>query len=310
MKKLMLCLFTFAFLIPPQLFSQPSKHFSQKLYKEKPKVEFKSGDKVLSVFTGVFLGALAGGIIGGLIGDSQTYNGEYTDIARGVLIGASILPFLTYEHWAKNKGVRYPLNTWYAVFGSNTTFSNYEAANRRLGYSLGIGRNYHLSNSVYLQGEAIFNERRFFLPLQRIRYNTGATNQLWRSDVDFAVAYVDVAVMTKVRVLTFDKAGISLSLGPAMSVQVFEKTDYNIRQRENVVSGSPVEYDFGYIDDEPGPTSPFAGLVTAIELEAGKLLLKASLNRALHTSNQIFPLVNETKLHTLTFSFGYRFSKQ
>jgi hypothetical protein len=202
------------------------------------------------------------------------------------------------------------LNTWYAVFGSNTTFSNYEAASLRLGYSLGIGRNYHLSNRVYLQGEAIFNKRRFFLPSQRIGYYTGATNQLWHSDLDFSVAYVDVALLTKVRVFTSDKAGLSVVLGPAMSVQILERTDYNIRQRENVASGSRVEYDFGYIDDEPGPTSPFAGVVTAIELEAGKLLLKASLNRALYASNQIFPLVNETQLHTLTFSLGYRFSKQ
>jgi hypothetical protein len=95
-----------------------------------------------------------------------------------------------------------------------------------------------------------------------------------------------------------------------MSVQVLEKTDYNIHQRENVGRGTLVEYDFGYIDDEPGSTTPFAGLVTAIEFESGKLLLKARLNRALFASNQIFPLVNETRLHTLMFSLGYRFSKQ
>jgi hypothetical protein len=283
---------------------------AQTLYLEKQKDEFTSSDKALSIFAGVAFGALAGGIIGGLIGDSQAYMGEFTDIVRGGLIGASILPFLIYEDWARIKGVRYPLNTWYAVFGSNATFSNYETANLRLGYSLGVGRNYRLSSRVFLQGEAILNERRFFLPLQRILYNTGATIQLWHSDVDFSVAYVDVALMTKVRVLTFDKAKLSVALGPAMSVQVLEKTDYNIHQRENVGRGTLVEYDFGYIDDEPGSTTPFAGLVTAIEFESGKLLLKARLNRALFASNQIFPLVNETRLHTLMFSLGYRFSKQ
>lgn len=283
---------------------------AQTLHLEKQKEKFTSSAKVLSVFTGVVFGALAGGIIGGLIGDSQAYNGEYTDIARGVLIGASTLPFLIYEDWARIKGVRYPLNTWYAVFGSNTTFSNYEAAKLRLGYALGIGRNYHLSNRVDLQGEAIFNRRKFFLPSQRIRYGTFGTNQLWHSDVDFSVAYVDVALLTKVRVFTFENARLSLALGPAMSVQVLEKTAYNIRQREDVARGILMEYDFGYIDDEPGSTLPFFGLVSAIELDAGKLLLKASLNRALFASNQIFPLVNETQLHTLMFSLGYRFSKR
>jgi hypothetical protein len=277
---------------------------AQALHLEKQKKEFTSSDKVLSIFAGVAFGALAGGIIGGLIGDSRAYMGEVTDIVRGGLIGASTLPFLIYEDWARIKGVRYPLNTWYAVFGTNTTFSNYEAASLRLGYSLGMGRNYHLSNRVYLQGEAIFNRRRFLLPAQRIRYNTGATNQLWHSDVDFSVAYVDVALLTKVRVFTFENARLSVALGPAMSVQILEKTDYNIRLREDVVSGFPVEYDFGYIDDEAGSTLPFFGLVSAIELEAGKLLLKASLNRALFASNQIFPLVNETQLHTLMFSLG------
>lgn len=280
---------------------------AQALHLENRKEKFTSSDKVLSVFAGVAFGALAGGIIGGLIGDSQAYMGEYTDIVRGGLIGASTLPFLLYESWARIKGVQYPLNTWYAVFGSNMTFSNYEAASPRLGYSLGIGRNYHLSNRVDLQGEMIFNKRRFFLPLQRIHYGTFATNQLWHSDVDFSVAYVDVTLLTKVRVLTFDKTGLSLALGPAMSVQVLEKTDYNIRQREEVVSGTLVEYDFGYIDDEPGSTTPFAGVVTAIVLESDKLLFKASLNRTLFASNQIFPLVNETQLHTLMFSLGCKF---
>jgi len=290
--------------------SDPNYDDSDIEKKQKPKEEFTSIDKVLSICTGVFLGAFVGGIIGGLIGDSQAYMGEYADIARGGLIGAGIVPFLLYESWAKNKGVRYPLNTWYAVAGSNTTFSNYEATNLRLGYSLGIGRNYHLSNRVYLQGEAIFNRRRLFFPLQRIRYETLGTDQLWRSDVDFSVAYVDIALLTKVRFFSFVKARLNIALGPAMSVQVLEKTDYNIRQRESVERGSDVMYDFVYISDEAGATSPFLGLVTAIELEVGKLLLKASLNRALHISNQIYPLQNKTKLHTLMFSLGYRFSRQ
>ncbi|MDZ7261731.1 MAG: PorT family protein, partial [candidate division KSB1 bacterium] len=283
---------------------------AQTLPKQKSKEKFTPIDKVLSICTGVFFGAFVGGTIGSLIGDSEAYNGEYVDIARGGLIGAGILPFLLYESWAKSKGVRYPLNIWYAVAGGNTTFSNHKATNLRLGYSFGIGRNYHLSDRVYLQGEAIFNRRKLFFPLQRIRYETLGTDQLWQSDVDFSVAYIDIALLTRVRVFSFMKARLNFALGPAMSVQVLEKTDYNILDRESIETDSRMMYDFVYIDEEPNATSPFFGLVTAIELEAGKFLLKASLNWALHTSNQIYPLLNETKLHTLMFSLGYRFSNQ
>jgi hypothetical protein len=284
---------------------------AQALHKEKQKAEFTPIDKAVSICAGVIFGALAGGLVGALIGDSQAYMGEYVDVVRGGQIGASILPFLLYEDWAKNKGVRYPLNSWYVVAGSNTTFSNHEATNLRPGYSLGIGRNYHLNNRVHLQGEAVFNKRRIFFPSRRIFYGTlSGTRSLWHSDIDFSVAYVDIALSTKVRVYSFTKAKLNFALGPAMSVQVLEKTDYNILQMESVERGSPVVHDFVYIDEEPGATTPFFGLVSAIELEAGQLLLKASLNRALHTSNQIYPLLNETKLHTLMFSLGYRFSKQ
>lgn len=282
---------------------------AQTVHNDKPKRGFTVIDKASSIFVGVVLGGFSGAVIGTLLGDSRAYNGEFADIMRGVLIGGSVGPFLIYENWARNRGVSFPMNTWYTVSGGNMTFSNYEDANLRLGYSGGIGRNYRLSDRVYLQGEASYNHRRFLLPLQRIHFNTGATNQLWHSDVNFSVAYIDIALLTKVRVAAFDKAQLHLALGPALSVQILEKTDYNIRERENLEWFTPVAHDFVYIDDEAGPTDPFISLVTAIELEAGRLLLKTSLNSALYHSDQIFPLINETRLHTLAFSVGYRFAK-
>lgn len=279
---------------------------AQIVHNDKPKREFTVIEKASSIFAGVVLGGFSGAVVGTVLRNSRAYNGEFADIMRGVLIGGSVGPFLLYEDWARRRGVRFPMNTWYIVSGGNVTFSNYQAADLRLGYSGGIGRNYRLSDRVYLQGEASYNHRRFLLPSQIIGFSTPATSQLWHSDVIFSVAYIDIAILTKVRVATFDKSRLHVSLGPALSVQVLEKTDYNIRQRE---PASPVPRDFGYIDDEPGPTDPFISLKAAIELEAGKLLLKASLNSALYHSDQIFPLINETRLHTVVFSAGYRFAK-
>ncbi len=258
------------------------------------------------------LGGFSGAVIGTLLGDSRAYNGEFVEIMRGVLIGASVGPFLIYEDWARRRGVRFPMNTWYVMSGGNMTFSDYEAADLRLGYSGGIGRNYRLSEKVYLQAEARYNHGRFLLPSQRIRYSTlfgTARREIWHSDVSFSVAYIDIALLTKIKVATFDKARLHVALGPALSVQILEKTDYNIREKENVDNFPSVRCDFVYDGYEPGPTTPFLSLVTAIELEAGRLLLKASLNSALYNSDQIFPLINETRLHTLAFSVGYRFAK-
>lgn len=284
---------------------------AQTVHNDKPEHKFTVIDKASSIFIGVILGGFSGAVIGVLMGNSQTYNGEHVNIMRGTLIGASIGPFLIYEDWARRKGVRFPMNTWYSVSGGNMTFSNYEDANLRLGYSGGMGHNYRLSDKVYLQAEASYNHRRFLLPSQRLRYTSfrALTREIWHSDVGFSVAYIDIAILSKVRVATFDKARLHLALGPALSVQILEKTDYNIRQRENVEGFPSVSYDFIYEGYEPGPTTPFLSLVTAIELEAGRLLLKASLNSALYHSDQIFPLINETRLHTLAFSVGYRFAK-
>lgn len=282
---------------------------AQTVHNDKPEHKFTVIDKASSIFIGVILGGFSGAVIGVLMGNSQTYNGEHVNIMRGTLIGASIGPFLIYEDWARRKGVRFPMNTWYSVSGGNMTFSNYEDANLRLGYSGGMGHNYRLSDKVYLQAEASYNHRRFLLPSQRIFYGYFGRSELWHGDVNFSVAYIDIAFLTKVRVATFDKARLHVSLGPALSVQVLEKTDYNIRQREDIENFSSARYVFAYIADEPGPTDPFISLKAAIELESGKLLLKASLNSALYNSDQIFPLINETQLRTLAFSVGYRFAK-
>lgn len=282
---------------------------AQIVHNDKPKREFTVIDKASSIFIGVVLGGFSGAVIGTLLGNLRAYNDEFTDIMRGVLIGGSVGPFLLYEDWARIKGVRFPMNTWYIVSGGNVTFSNYEAADLRLGYSGGIGRNYCLSDRVYLQGEASYNHRRFLLPSQRIFYGYFGRSELWHGDVDFSVAYIDIAFLTKVRVATFDKARLHASLGPALSVQILEKTDYNIRQREDIENFLSARYVFAYIADEPGLTDPFVSLKAAIELEAGKLLLKASLNSALYHSDQIFPLINETRLHTVVLSMGYRFAK-
>ncbi|MCL4703846.1 hypothetical protein KJ068_01720 [bacterium] len=142
---------------------------AQSLHKEKPEKKFTTIDKASSIFAGIVLGGFSGAVIGTLLGDSRAYNGEFADIMRGVLIGGSVGPFLIYEDWARRRGVRFPMNTWYIVSGGNVTFSNYQAADLRLGYSGGMGRNYRLSDRVYLQGEASYNHRRFLLCFRRDR---------------------------------------------------------------------------------------------------------------------------------------------
>ncbi|RIK58502.1 hypothetical protein DCC62_29415, partial [candidate division KSB1 bacterium] len=148
----------------------------------------KTIDKASSIFAGVVLGGLSGAVIGTLLGNLRAYNDEFVDIMRGVMIGGSVGPFLIYEDWARNRGVRFPMNTWYVVSGGNVTFSNYEVTDLRLGYSGGIGRNYRLSDRVYLQGEASYNHRRFLLPSQRIFYGYFGRSELWHGDVNFSVA--------------------------------------------------------------------------------------------------------------------------
>lgn len=276
----------------------------------KPQEKFSCIEKVITISAGAFFGGVLGLLVGAGIGNSRAYEGDFTDMARGWLIGASIFPFMMYEERARKKGAQTITKTWHIVSGLNTTFSNYGAARYRPGYSLGIVRSYHWSDKVRLQGEVLLSRREFFLPLQRIHFQTPGTNQLWHSDIDFSVVYLDLALLTRIRIGSFEKAKFNVILGPALSVQVLEKTNFHIREREYLERDERVAYDFGYIDDEPGPTSPYFGLVTAIELEVGKLLLKTSLHRAFTYSNQIFPLSNETRLTTLTFSLGYKFSKK
>ena len=206
--------------------------------------------------------------------------------------------------------MRFPLNTWYAVVGSNTTFSNHDATTLRPGFLAGIGRNYYLSDGIYLQGEGILNQRRFLLPEQRIRYYTSGRTEVRLTEINFSVIYVDVALLAKIRAVSNKDTRLSFAIGPALSIPILDKTSYNVVAKENVESGARVPYDFSYNGYEPDAASPVVGVVAAVELEASKLLLKVSLNRALHTSNQIFPLQNEIRLQTFMLSLGYRLTKR
>ena len=77
---------------------------AQTLYYDRPIENFTIVDKVSSIFVGAMIGAMCGGFIGALVGNLRAYGEEFVDATRGALIGASIMPFLIYEDWAKRKG--------------------------------------------------------------------------------------------------------------------------------------------------------------------------------------------------------------
>jgi len=299
---------TFFIVVLVCLFIAPALRAQTAPAKKPQEPRLTSAEKAGILLGGLFVGIMAGGLIGTLMGNSQAYNGGFADFFRGAMIGACASPFLFYEYATHRKGMQFPDNSWYILAGSNATFNNYDASALRPGLSLGIGRNYALSGKMYMQAEAFINTRRFFLADQKMCYFTSSNNYFLNGDINFSVTYVDLSVLAKMPVHTFANSHIYLALGPSMAVQVLEKTDYDIFEKETFGSSPCPPYDFVYISDEPGPTSPYIALLGAIELEFHRLLLELRLHQALTGTNQIFPLINETRMSTLMLSAGYRFA--
>ncbi len=279
---------------------------AQRSSKTQSEQTFSASEKFLSVFTGLVAGVLAGGFLGAVIGNSPAYMGEYVDAARGGIIGASIVPVLFYEDWAKKNGRRFPQNAWQVQLGGNITFTNHGGTRIRPGFAFGGGRNYFIDNSTFFRLEALINRRRFFMPNQRIRYASPSTNEIHINDVRFLVTYVDVAYLLGVQAYSFGDTEINAVFGPALSVQMRENTSYDFKMIEEVGEGQATK-EFSFIGDEPGATVPFLSLAGALEYSTGKQIIRARFNYALRGSKQIFPLRNHTKLHTLNLLFGYKF---
>jgi len=258
-------------------------------------------DKILNVPIGIAIGSMCGFVLGAVIPvDYETE--RYSNSAKGLLIGASMGPFYTFEIMLMSKGVKNPSHKLCFKAGGNITLTNYEDALSKAGYSFGFGRHYHLSDRLGLRGEVSYSLRQFLLPSQKIRYSYYSERVVKCYDIDFSVGYINTSILLNFKLLNLQKFNFYLSLGPSLSLAVRDATKFHfIREEEN-----PDDFDFSYIMDEPGALFGYPAMVYQLELQRGHWIWQFSFHHSVTYTDQIFPLKCNSRLSTFELSIGYK----
>lgn len=258
-------------------------------------------EKILNVPLGMLFGSFAGYLIGTSLPSDRSVENLANRI-KGGLIGAFAGPYVNYEIMSVMKGVKNPLNYWSLNAGANMILPNYDDTTYRTGYSFGISRYYPLSSSFTLQGELGFQTRQFKLASRRILYSTFGFRQIRNCDINFSVGYIDMSLLLNVKALTFRRSTLSIALGPSLAIEVFDNTDFHLIKIED----DQDDFDFVYIDDEPDPLFGYPAMLYKLELQHGHWIWQFGFHHSLIYTDEIYPLVSNTRLRTFELNIGYK----
>lgn len=258
-------------------------------------------DKILNVPIGIAIGSMCGFILGTIM--PVDYEAErYSNSAKGLLIGASMGPFYTFEIMSKNKGAKNPFHKWCFKVGGNFVLPNYEDALFKAGYSIGIGRHYHLSDRVGLRGDVSYSLRQFLLLSQKIQYDYIREDVIKIYDIDFSVGYINTSILLNFKMFSLKKFNFHIALGPSFSLAVRNDTKFHfIREEEN-----PDDFDFSYIMDEPGALFGYPAMSYQFELQRGKWIWQFGFHYSVYDTDEIYPLNSKTRMRTFELSVGYK----
>jgi len=236
-------------------------------------------DKIIFIPVGIVFGTLHG-----LIASIVIPGDDFSNIIKGGMIGFCVGPFLSYEMFAAKRGVKNTLHKLYVKTGGNLTLTNYDDSQISPGFSIGMGRHYHLWNGIGLRGEISYGLRRFHLPAQKISYAYYFERVVKTYDIDFSVGYINTSILLNFKLLNLQKFNFYLSQGPSLSVAVRDDTKFHfLREEEN-----PDDFDFGYIMEEPGALFGYPAMVYQLELQRGHWIWQFSFHHSVTYTDQIF----------------------
>jgi hypothetical protein len=259
-------------------------------------------DKTVNVPLGIIIGTLCGVVIGGAIPSDYSVE-KFSNFIKGGLIGASMGPFYTFEIMSLSRGVKNPSHKWCFTAGANIILPNYEEALFKAGYSIGIGRHYHLSDRVGLRGDVSYSLRQFILPSQKIRYILHYSERVVKcNDIDFSVGYINTSTLLEFKILSLQEFDFYLALGPSLSLTVRNDTKFHFLNEEE----NPDDFDFHYIIDEPDPLFGYPAMVYQLELQRGHWIWQLGFHHSVYDTDEIFPLDSNTRLRTFELSVGYK----
>jgi len=254
-------------------------------------------DKIIFIPVGIVFGTFHG-----LIASIVIPGDDFSNGIKGGMIGFCIGPFLSYEMFAATRGVKNPLHKFYIKTGGILTVTNYDDSQIRPGYSIGIGRHYHLSDRFGLRGEVSYALRQFLLPSQKIQFSFYSERVVKCYDIDFSVGYINTSILLNFKLLSLQKFNFYITLGPSLSLAVRDDTKLHFLREEE----DPDDFNFSYIMDEPGVLFGYPAMVYQLELQRGHWIWQLGFHHSVYDTDDIFPLDSNTRLRTFELSIGYK----
>lgn len=253
----------------------------------------------VSLVSGALVGTVLGGIAGALLphrwSDDAWRNGF-----RGAFVGICLGPFFTYEMTAGRRP--HAQRHWGFHVGGNLTDVNYDNHGGLNGLVAGLSRSYRPYRRLNIDVIGQYSAKRFSLHDRTVAYATPGTSELQRHNISFQVGYLDLHLVPKAN---FYKKAFRLGIGagPVMSVQVAERTKFQVLERKKA-NLEREEFEFIYETDEPGSPSPYPGYGINLELQAKKIMARIAYKNAFNPTHQIYRLVDATRIRTLEFTLA------
>jgi len=274
--------------------------FAENEQNEEQNLKAKSA---LPFAVGLLIGPFIGGAIGAVIPDNGSFD-KLDNAFRGIIIGASVFPFISYELTLKMRGTSRKSDRWLFSVGANFPYLNHDEAMPHTGYLFGISRYYHLGERFDFSAGVHYNLREFAFRNQKVPWYSWPSQYLRYCDIDFHIGYLDVVLAPVYHFKTLNNLNFGLGIGPAISVQVFDATNISIlRTEENITNRDDI--DFYYNDEEMSPSSPYLGYVLSFEVELRRIALQLRLKRAFNSFHEAYLSNEEMKIGTVEFTMGY-----
>lgn len=271
----------------------------------------------------ILISSSAGLLVGFFSGKSLAKIGYYSfnDGIRGAVIGASILPMVTYEifKYKRMKYAKKELQKKYSTYfiidktnyefglyftiGLNKTYvseDNFESVN---GFVFNISKKWNCFKNFKLLGKVDYMERKFLLLNKKI--NSYPNDMLFTEDINFFLKFIDVSFLPGFEVPIHQGIKMNLFIGPSFSVPIYNQNRIIIKSKERVNNKTDFSYDYT-VDVEAGPVLPYLNYSICSQVLYKKLIIEAQYKKSNHAHEIIKEYVDQFKIKSFSVSFDLK----
>ena len=256
-------------------------------------------EKAISIASGFALGIIVGGLVGSKVLSEE--NGLGSNILRGAILGATILPVAQYELTLRRPDIPSQRNRFGLYLGGQLPYTNHSNSSPELSYTIGINRVYNVSEKSDMLYTINYGRKKIVMPDTKVLYNNywadDVPSEIRHYDVNYSVAYIDVGLIHQYH-LIYSKCRLSLGVGLMASVQISNKTEFLLKETETPAVISDNDYDFRYENRRiQRVLIPIPAIAHSSNLSTKNSTSLLTIKRSFWKAPQIYPLDDQSQIY-------------